>query len=115
MKNNQMVVSGWKTSPVNNTTGSGYGIRISYEDREKFFDPDWGNVFLELPNGIIIQPNFTPAAKKDKDNKPCIELRKKEIGKWMLDNNYAPWPYRKPPHFKLEYVGKKHFKLFSKI
>ena len=64
MKKNQMIVTGWKTSPINNNTGSGYGIRIRYDDREKFFNQNWTNIILELPNGIIIQPNYTKSAKK---------------------------------------------------
>jgi len=44
-----MRVSGWNNGSPNNTTGAGYGVRISsFSDRDKYFKRDWDKVLIEL-------------------------------------------------------------------
>jgi len=33
-------------------------------------------------------------------DKNCRELINQEIGRWMLDSGYAPWPNGRPPKFE---------------
>jgi hypothetical protein len=42
-----MIIAGWNNG-LHNKTGSGYGIRISREDREKYFQRVWDSVIVEF-------------------------------------------------------------------
>jgi hypothetical protein len=41
-KKKTMKVSGWSKGSANNRTGTGYGIRISYTDRDRYFPEGLG-------------------------------------------------------------------------
>ena len=46
----QMRVMGWSNGqPL--PTGAGYGVRISGQDRDEYFDPGWDEVILDLRAG----------------------------------------------------------------
>ena len=92
-----MIASGWKTGSPNDETGAGYGIRISLFDRDEHFRRVWSSVTLELGEDDVVQVNLSNSFWNR-----CSELRKKEIGKWMLDRGLAPWPKGYPPQFRLE-------------
>ena len=41
----------------------------------------------------------------------CRELISAEIGRWMLDRSYAPWPKGKPPKFFVDALAERAFRI----
>jgi DNA-directed RNA polymerase subunit beta' len=88
--------------------GTGYGLRVSPEDRKKVFKEDWDCVSLHLAGAakavdVSISPSFWGN---------CPELREKEIGEWLLGllkRGFATWPKGKPPKFLMIPCGEKQF------
>ncbi len=102
-----MIVTAWNDGK-NLKTGGGYGLKIAIGDRDKFFDQIWTDVELELPGSDIpIRVNTAKASFWD----GCQELIHKEIGKWLISRNLAPWKSRHPPKFKLEPIKGNRFRL----
>jgi len=99
-----MRVVGWKTSSPSQT-GRGYGIRISREDRDRFFDKNCLHVTIELDE-ITVRIQLSRSFWRD-----CIELRGKEIGGWMIHRGLVPWPKGHPPKLRLEHLGNARFRL----
>ena len=100
-----MIVTGWSNgSPTK--SGSGYGLNISLEDREKYFNQDWKEVKIDIHGSGVIVAKIT-----DSFWRKCIELRSSEIGAWMLRLGDAPWPKRKPPRYQLIPTGDGRFSL----
>ena len=99
-----MIVSAWNNGSWKKT-GAGYGIRISKEDRDQYFDPEWKSVIIVLDNREV-----EVSISKSFWNK-CPELRKKEIGEWLIKNGLAKWPENYPPKLRLEQIGDRKFKL----
>ena len=91
------------------TSGAGYGLKLAAGDRDRLFDRAWKSAVLKLPDGRDeIHVNI---AKRSFWDTNCSELIHKEIGRWLLDAGLAPWPYRQPPKFNLECVGKRRFRV----
>ena len=105
-----MIVKGWNNGRPNNETGAGYGIKIQYKDRENFFEKDWPSVIVELEGEGEVEVRLSKSFWRC-----CPELRRKEIGKWMLIKGFkkgnATWPKRNPPEFELEPLGDNKFRL----
>lgn len=101
-----MIVSGWNNGSPNNKTGAGYGIRLSKEDRDRYFKKEWDFVEIELEDGEVVKVKLSNSFW----NK-CTELRSSKIGKWLLEMGYAPWPKGNPPKFRLIPVYERRFKL----
>ena len=106
-----MRVTAWS-----NGTGlaGGYGIRVSMKDRDVYFDFAWDWVVVQLEDGKEAKCSLSCSLWSDKrgtGKKPCIELRKAEIGRWMLEEGLAPWPAGRPPVLILEPVTERHFRL----
>jgi len=80
-----MKAVGWENGSPNNSTGSGYGIRISIQDRDTSFKIEWSSVKLDIVSYETIEVNLS----KSFWNK-CTELRSAEIGKYMIGNNTVP-------------------------
>ncbi len=80
-----MIVSGWNNGSPNNRTGAGYRIRISKDDRDRYFRIEWDSVEIELETEEIIMVSLSNSFWNR-----CGELRSSKIGKWMLENRYAP-------------------------
>jgi type IV secretion system protein VirD4 len=90
------VATAWKNSV--SWESAAYGLKITREDRDKFFKREWKTVSLRLPNGVIATANV------DKDsfwNDTCRELISAEIGAWLRDAKLAPWPDRSPPRVEI--------------
>ncbi|EHQ36310.1 hypothetical protein [Methanoplanus limicola] len=92
-----MDVTGCSNGSPDIKTGSGYGIRIKSKDRDLFFQKEWNSVEVIIDSEKFIEVSISKSFWNT-----CIELKSKEIGRWMLDNNHAPWPKYKTPKFKLE-------------
>jgi hypothetical protein len=101
-----VIVTGWSNGSPKTSTGSGYGIRVGRGDREQYFRRAWSSVVVELDDGSQIEVNLSDAFWCG-----CAELRKKEIGRWMLDRGLAPWPKGNPPRLRLEPVHEERFRL----
>ena len=74
-----MKVSGWSKGSANNRTGAGYGVRIPYDDRDRYFQRSWGSVEVVLDDGRIVDISLS-----EKFWTTCPELRSSAIGRWML-------------------------------
>ncbi len=86
------------------TSGAGYGIRVSTNDRDRFFNRNWRSVTLRLvtKTGFVdVQVN---CAKDSFWHGTCRELISRDIGRWFLDLKLAPWPKGRPPRFDLSPV-----------
>ena len=105
-----MIVTGWNNGSPNNTTGGGYGIRISRQDRDTYFHQEWQSVVIELEDCDATEVNLTASFWRG-----CTELRGRKIGRFLLDHELAPWPKRKPPRLRLEPLRSRRFKLTSEM
>ena len=92
------------TNGSQRSSGAGYGIKISRHDRDRFFDPSWSAIVLQLPgqDPVIIQLS-------ESFWKSCIELRSAAIGRWLILNGLAPWPPGSPPVVPLHKTGERAF------
>ena len=97
-----MIVSGWHNGSPNDLTGSGYGIKISKNDRDIYFKRNWHSIKLELDDGFVISVNLTNSFWNQ-----CIELRSKYIGRYLIKHGLAPWEKYKSPKLKLVYNNSK--------
>jgi hypothetical protein len=103
-----MIVSGWSNGSPNIETGAGYGVRVRLVDRDRHFRAEWSSTVIELDDGNRIEVNLSDAFWRG-----CAELRKREIGRWMLNRGLAPWPRGNPPRLRLEPIGERTFRLTS--
>lgn len=103
-----MIVTAWN-SGQHSKAGGGYGLKISIRDRDKYFNRKWTDVELELSDSdILISVNI---AKSSFWGDICRELIHKEIGKWLISRNLAPWKPYHPPKLKLEPIKGSRFRL----
>lgn len=101
-----MIVKAWNNGS-HRASGAGYGLRISRADRDKHFRREWDKVAVQLPGwDEPLMVNITPSFWRN-----CTELRHKEIGVWLRDNGFAPWPKGQPPEFQMEPVGSRQFRV----
>ena len=92
-----MIVKAWNNGE-HKASGAGYGVKLSVEDRDSFFDRKWEKVVVTLPNGIKVEANVKKASFW---NGTCRELINKKFGEWFIEKGLAPWVSGKPPEFKL--------------
>jgi len=86
--------SSWNNGSPNYITGSGLGIKIIPEFTNTIFNNNLTT--LELYNNeILISDNINV------DCKACKELINKEIGLWMINNNFHQWNSGVPHRFML--------------
>ncbi|MFD3157091.1 hypothetical protein ACFIJ5_09555 [Haloimpatiens sp. FM7330] len=86
-----MIVTTWNNGNYN-TSGAGYGVKISKKDRQKFFDKAWDSVVI----GISDFKNSKEIHLHDTFWTTCSELRSAKIGKYLIDNGLGKWEKRKP-------------------
>jgi len=105
MRNKSIRVTAWNNGSYR-STGAGYGIEMSTEDRDKYFCKKWKKVFLKLegePKDIKVN-----LSKSFWDN--CPELRSKYIGIWLIQNRKTPWQKGRPPKMIMECVRGNKFR-----
>ena len=93
------------------TTGAGYGLKVSIEDRDRFFDREWESVTLRLgvdEKRCVAEANVAKASFWDGT---CREMIKKEIGFWFIECGFAPWPKGEPPQFQMFPMGEREFQV----
>jgi hypothetical protein len=91
-------VSGWKRGKGHAPRNMTYGVRMSPEDRDAYFDPAWTTVSVaigELSTTVIVElrPSFW---------KQCPELRSSTIRDWLWTQGLTPWRDQDPPSLILE-------------
>lgn len=103
-----MIVTAWKNSK-NQSQGAGYGLKVSQDDRDRYFQQEWKSVILEL-EGIAQQAKVNIAKASFWDG-TCRELISSEIRRWLLQNKLAPWPKSRPLKLLLKPLGGNRFRL----
>lgn len=106
-----MIVTAWNNGQ-HRSSGTGYGIKINANDRDRYFDKNRSSVFIRINNS-----NNEVEINIEKDSfwsETCRELICKEIGIWLRNNNLAPWPKMQPPRFVLKKIEGNHFHLCQK-
>ncbi|GAA0735342.1 hypothetical protein [Clostridium oceanicum] len=86
-----MIVTTWNNGSYN-SSGSGYGVRISKLNRAEFFNESWDKVVIhigEVENTVDIHINNTFWGK-------CPELRSIEIGKYLIKKGLNTWEKGNP-------------------
>ncbi len=104
-----MADTGFKATAWNNgqhlRSGAGYGLRIGAQNRDRFFGSGWNHVTLYLEGyDQTVSVNITSSFWRR-----CPELRSKDIGRWLIQNGYAPWEKGDPPQFRITPRGKRAF------
>ena len=56
-----MKAKGWSNGGPNNETGAGYGIRLTHADRDRYFDPTWVAVELQLGADAEVTVPISPS------------------------------------------------------
>lgn len=93
----------------------GFGLKVSAEERDKYFSKDIHTVIIQLPkNGTLINISCN-TNKSSFWNKTCKELISSKIGTWLKEQKYYPWPDGKPPKFEAEKINKNTYKILSII
>ena len=54
-----MIVVGWNNGSPNDRTGGGYGIRVTREDRDRYFQVGWPSVTIELDKENMIEVSLS--------------------------------------------------------
>ena len=103
MTQESFVATAWHNGQPKNT-GSGYGLKISAVDRDRFFCRDWQTVTLRLDGRSKTRVVEVNCAKDSFWNANCRELIGKDIGLWLLENDFAGWHKGKPPRFRMSVV-----------
>ena len=91
-------------------TGSGLDLSVSHADRDRFFKPHWTTVTIELPRKETSNAVQVNVGKPSFWHK-CPELISKEIGIWLMEEGFAPWPPGKPPRFNLVQSAEASFRV----
>jgi hypothetical protein len=100
-----MRVTAWNNGS-HRSTGAGYGIRVSHEDRDLYFSRGWDHVVVDLEHSgsatVPLSGSFWSR---------CTELRSADIGRWLLSQRLAPWQKGNPPALSLVHLGGNTFHL----
>ena len=103
-----MNVTAWNNGS-SRISGAGYGIKISINDRNQFFNRNWTQVNITI-NGTTHIINLTSSFWRN-----CRELRSKHIGFYIINIYNWHWPNRKPPILKLIHTNNNNFTLIYKL
>jgi hypothetical protein len=100
-------VTGWSNgSPL--ASGAGYGLKISRQDRDRFFDRVWTHIVLDIPGEGSVEIGLSRSFWGT-----CTELRSASIGRWLVAEGLAPWPTGNPPAVTMVPAGEGRFTLSS--
>lgn len=107
-----MITSAWNNGE-RHSSGAGYGLRISSEKRDAFFERSWKSVAVEIPmpTGLVeVEVNI---AKKSFWDPICGELIKIDIGRWLISQGFSEWEKGNPPQIELRPVGDTRFRIIG--
>lgn len=91
------------------TSGTGYGIRLAAEERDRFFDRRDEFITMRIegrPDSFRVNTK-----KKTFWNEKCRELIHREIGVWLRNSGLAPWIRGAPPSLILRKLKDGTFRL----
>lgn len=89
--------------------GGTYGIRVPPGERDRYFDPSWTMVKLELvADGGTTMVRVPLSASFWRT---CSEVRHQAIGRWLRDQGLAPWPKGHPPALLVEATSDAAFRV----
>jgi hypothetical protein len=103
-----MIVTAWNNG-AHSRSGSGYGFKVSIDDRDAYFKREWKVIVLEIEEEM-----GTFEVDIDKDSfwdETCRELASLEVGHWLRKNGLAPWHLGNPPVFTLEPLDENRFQI----
>lgn len=81
-------------------SGAGYGLKLTADDRDRYFNMEWTSIELEVPG------QGTPTVTLSESFwRRCSELRSAAIGRWLREIGSAPWPKGQPPALIVESRG----------
>lgn len=103
-----MIVKAWNNG-AHHPDGNGYGIKISIQDRDKFFQRNWKTILVDLEGEK--NPVEINIEKASFWNSTCRELISKEIGGWLISNHLETWPTGKLPSLVLVQKNERSFLL----
>ena len=66
---------------------------------------------MEVKAGVNLRHGVAPGMALTNAKVSLYHVGGAEIGRWMLDEELAPWPVRQPPAFHLEQVGSARFRV----
>ena len=92
-------------------TGTGYGLRVVAEDRDRFFEREWHTVALRLVGTRTRRIAEANVAKASFWGPKCQELIKQEIGQWLIENGYRRWTHGASPRFRMVPVADREFEV----
>jgi hypothetical protein len=103
-----MIATAWNNGE-HHESGAGYGLKISPNDRDRYFMRTWESIFLRIEG----QSHEIEINIKIKSfwGATCRELIHKDIGLWLRTNNMAPWPRNTPTKLDLVEENGNHFVL----
>ena len=105
--NESFRVTAW-TNGSPSTTGSGFGLKLTVRDRDKYFKKSIKSVMLYLSGESEF---ITVNTDKPSFWNGCRELISKDIGAWLIENNMDSWPKGHPPKFTLVVLTNNEFRL----
>lgn len=101
-------VTAWSNGSPSKT-GSGYGLKISISDRDKYFKKNSKSTILHLAGH---KPPISVNTDKQSFWSPiCRELISKDIGAWLIENKMGTWKAGYPPKLTMIPLGKNEFRL----
>jgi hypothetical protein len=95
---------GWRGGSADERSPAGYGIKFTSADRDRYFDPEWPSVFLELTGGPTIEVPLTHSFWRS-----CSKRRSADLGRWLLASGRAPWLMHAPPGIAVNPIGDNRF------
>ena len=98
-----MRATGWNNGSCS-ASGAGYGLRVSREDRDRYFDATWEQALFHLDGETVVIARLSPSFWRS-----CSELRSAELGKWFRHHGVAPWPKGRPPELEIRPMGGNRF------
>ena len=105
MNNIRIRVTAWNNGDFNQT-GSGYGVRLSINNRDTIFqDHRWDTITLVI-EGVEFEITLN-----DTFWTTCPEFRDQRIGQWLIRNNFGAWNFGEPPSVWLVRIGERRFQL----
>ena len=107
-----MITSAWYNG-WNHESVAFYGLSISSEDRDVHFDRRWNTVIVEIPFPDSTIKAKVNIAKKSFWDRPCGELIKLEIGRWLISQGHHRWPKGIPPKIELRPKGSGRFSIMA--
>jgi hypothetical protein len=101
-----MIVTAWNNG-AHSRNGAGYGFRVTIEDRDEHFKPEWEKIVLEIEGDE--QQYEVEINKEGFWGENCREIRSNAIGKWLRQRGMAPWTKGNPPRFVVDPIEENRF------